>query len=419
MEMISNTMLFVFLGLLIVISAFFSGTETSMMAINRNRLKVIADKGNKKAKLVTHLLEQIDDLIGVILLGNNFVNILASAISTILAIRLWGDGSIALASLLLTAVILIFAEVTPKTFAAKHPEKIALFGVKTIWLLIKVLKPLLWLINLMSQTLLKILHIDKKQELEQNLSREELKIAVNEAQGFVSSKYQKILLNIIDLEKETVEDIMIPRNELLGVDIQDEKSILEQIAHTQHTRLLVFDGSETNIIGLIHMRNVVNLYAKNNFSIASLKKIIKEPYFVLEGTKLSQQLVNFQREKRRIALVVDEYGDVQGMVVLEDILEEIVGNFTSNLNDNFEEIEQQTDGSYLIDAKINIKELNRLLNINIPTENAKTINGLMLEQLENIPKKDTSLKIENYLFDIVQTSKYSVKLVKLWIKEHS
>lgn len=416
METISTTTLFIFLGILLILSAFFSGTETSMMAINHNRLKALAKKGNKKAKLVTQLLEKIEELIGVILLGNNFVNILASAISTILAIRLWGDGSIAFASLLLTAVILIFAEVTPKTFAAKYPEKIALFSAKIIWLLIKILKPLLWVINLISKNLLGLFNINIHKETEDNLSREELKIAVNEAQAFVSSKYQKMLLNIIDLEKETVDDIMIPRNELLGIDIQDEKKVLEQIAHTQHTRLLVFDGSENNIIGLIHMRNVVNLYAKNNFNMDTFKKIIKEPYFVLEGTKLSQQLVNFQREKRRIALVVDEYGDVQGMVVLEDILEEIVGNFTSNLNDKFEEIEQQTDGSYLIDAKINIKELNRHLNINIPTENAKTINGLMLEQLENIPKKDTSLKVENYLFDIMQTSKYGVKLVKLWIK---
>ena len=416
METISTTTLFIFLGILLILSAFFSGTETSMMAINHNRLKALAKKGNKKAKLVTQLLEKIEELIGVILLGNNFVNILASAISTILAIRLWGDGSIAFASLLLTAVILIFAEVTPKTFAAKYPEKIALFSAKVIWLLIKILKPLLWVINLISKALLSLFHIDSHKESEHNLSREELKIAVNEAQGFVSSKYQKILLNIIDLEKETVDDIMIPRNELLGVNIQDEKDILEQIANTQHTRLLVFDGNENNIIGLIHMRNVVNLYAKNEFNIEALKQIIREPYFVLEGTKLSQQLVNFQREKRRIALVVDEYGDVQGMVVLEDILEEIVGNFTSNLNDNLEEIKQQIDGSYLIDAKINIKDLNRHLNINIPIKDAKTINGLILEYLENIPKKDTSLKIENYLFDIVQTSKYGVKVVKLQIK---
>jgi Mg2+/Co2+ transporter CorB len=273
------------------------------------------------------------------------------------------------------------------------------------------------LINIISKTILKAFHIDNNKEAEQNLSREELKIAVNEAQGFVSSKYQKILLNIIDLEKDTVDDIMIPRNELLGVDIQDEKNVLEQIAHTQHTRLLVFDGSENNIIGLIHMRNVVNLYAKNEFNIESLKKIIKEPYFILEGTKLSQQLANFQREKRRLALVVDEYGGVQGMVVLEDILEEIVGNFTSNFNENFEEIEKQTDGSYLIDAKINIKELNRHLNLKIPMNKAKTINGLILEHLENIPKKDTSLKIDNYLFDIMQTSKYGIKLVKLWVKK--
>jgi Mg2+/Co2+ transporter CorB len=416
MEMISTTQLFIFLTILLIISAFFSGTETSMMAVNRNRLKALAKKGDKKANLVNQLLSKIDELIGVILLGNNFVNILASAISTILAIRLWGDGSIAWASLLLTAIILIFAEVTPKTFAAKHPERIALFSAKIIWFLIKILKPLLWLINIISKTILKAFHIDNNKENEQNLSREELKIAVNEAQGFVSSKYQKILLNIIDLEKETVDDIMIPRNELLGVDIQDEKNVLEQIAHTQHTRLLVFDGNENNIIGLIHMRNVVNLYAKNEFSMETLRQIIKKPYFILEGTKLSKQLVNFQREKRRLALVVDEYGDVQGMVVLEDILEEIVGNFTSNYNEKFEEIEKQIDGSYLIDAKINIKELNRNLNLKIPINKAKTINGLILEHLENIPKKNTSLKIGNYLFDIVQTSKYGVKLVKLWVK---
>ncbi|SFV67443.1 Magnesium and cobalt efflux protein CorC [hydrothermal vent metagenome] len=415
MDSLSNTFLFGILIALVFVSALFSSSETAIMVINRNRLKVLAKEGNKNAQLVIKLLKDIDEVISVILLGNNFVNILASAITTILAIRIWGDSFIAMASLLLTIVILIFAEITPKTFAAKHPEKILLPSVGIIWFLIKLLKPLVFLLTVISRNLLKVFNL-KKDFDEQKLSREELKVAVNEARGFVSSKYQKMLLNIINLEKETVDDIMIPRNELLGVDINDFELILKQIAHTQHTRLLVFEGNEKNIIGLIHMRNVVNLFAENNFNINNLRKIIKEPYYILKGTKLSKQLENFQKNKRRLALIVDEYGTVKGLIVLEDILEEIVGNFTSNLNESFDEIEKQEDGSYLIDARVNIKEVNRYLNINIPTDGAKTINGLILERLESIPKKNISLKIDNYFFDIVQVSKYGTKLVKLIIE---
>ena len=411
MENISTFWLSIILFGLILASAFFSSAETSMMAINRYRLKALS-KDNKNAKRTEGLLKDLDYLIGTILLGNNFVNIFASSITTILAIKLWGDGSVVLASVALTFVILIFAETTPKTFAAKNPEKIALPASIIIELLIKLMKPFVWLIAQLSKAILKIFGIGQQQQ-SSNISPEELRMVVNDAKPIIASNYQKMLLNIIDLEKVKVEDIMIPRHELISVDINNHKEILNQLKRIQHTRLLFFDGLSDNITGVLHMRDVANLYAKGSFSIDNMLGIVRQPYFVPEGTSLAHQLAHFQTQKRRLGLVVDEYGEVRGMVVLEDILEEIVGQFTSNQNEIIEEVQQQKDGSYLIDPRISIRELNAMLQTKLPVAKAKTLNGLILENLQTIPKHDISLKIDNVLIEIVQISKQTIKLVKL------
>jgi Mg2+/Co2+ transporter CorB len=397
---------------LILASAFFSSSETSMMAINRYRLKALSNKNNTQAKRTERLLGDLDHLIGTILLGNNFVNIFASSIATILAIKLWGEASIVYASILLTFVILIFAETTPKTFAAKNPEKVALPASIIISGLITLFKPFVWLIAKISSLILKLLGV--KNEVQTNsVSSEELKMVVNDAKPIIASNYQKMLLNIIDLEKVKVEDIMIPRHELISVDINNHDDILSQLERIQHTRLLTFDGSPDNITGVLHMRDVVNLYAKGEFSIEATLQLVRKPYFVPEGTSLAHQLAHFQTQKRRLGLVVDEYGEVRGLVVLEDILEEIVGQFTSNQNETIDEVIQQKDGSYLIDPRISIRELNTLLQINLSVAKAKTLNGLILETLKSIPKRDISFKVDNVLIEIMQISDQTIKLVKL------
>ncbi|MDB4037658.1 CNNM domain-containing protein [Candidatus Thioglobus sp.] len=411
MESLSTFWLSVLLFVLILASAFFSASETSMMALNRYRLKTLSSKNNLQAQRVERLLKNIDYLIGGILLGNNFVNILAASIATLLALKLWGEGSVIIASLALTLVILIFAENTPKTFAAKNPEKIALPASWLLDLLIKIFKPLIYLISFISRSILNLLGL--KNISKDILNSEELRMAVVDSKSVLSKNYQNMLLNIIDLEKVKVDDIMIPHHELVSADINNEEELFEQLKRIQHTRLLIFDGSENNIIGTIHMRDVVNIYARDEINMAKIKEIIREPYFIPEGTPLSQQLEHFKTQKRRLGIVVDEYGEVQGMVVLDDILEEIVGQFTSSQGESLDEINIQSDGSYLVDPRISIRELNAELKVNLPFENAKTLNGLILEQLQSFPQHNVSFKVDSLIIEIVQVNKQGVKLVKI------
>jgi len=382
-----------------------------MMAINRYRLKTLSSKNNVQAKRVEKLLGNVEHLIGGILLGNNFVNILAASITTILALKLWGEGSVIFASLVLTLVILIFAETAPKTYAANNPEKVALPAAIVLEFIIKLFKPIIWLISNTSQIILKPLGL--KQGSKDKLSSEELRMAVIDSKSMIAKNYQKMLLNIIDLEKVKVEDIMIPHHELISVDINNEDELFEQLKRIQHTKLIIFDNTEDNIIGTIHMRDVVNLYAKNEVAMDSIKKLIRKPYFIPEGTSLSSQLEHFKKQKRRLGMVVDEYGEIKGMIVLEDILEEIVGQFTSNQGESIQEVIQQEDGSYLVDPRINIRELNNILKTDLPYRHAKTLNGLILERLKSFPQHNVSLKIEPLIIEIVQVSKQGIKLVKI------
>ena len=382
-----------------------------MMALNRYRLKTLSSKNNLQAQRVERLLKNIDYLIGGILLGNNFVNILAASIATLLALKLWGEGSVIIASLALTLVILIFAENTPKTFAAKNPEKIALPASWLLDLLIKIFKPLIYLISLISRSILNLFGL--KNVSKDILNSEELRMAVVDSKSVLSKNYQNMLLNIIDLEKVKVEDIMIPHHELVSADINNEEELFEQLKRIQHTRLLIFDGSENNIIGTIHMRDVVNIYARDEINMAKIKEILREPYFIPEGTPLSQQLEHFKTQKRRLGIVVDEYGEVQGMVVLDDILEEIVGQFTSSQGESIDEINIQSDGSYLVDPRISIRELNEELKVSLPFDNAKTLNGLILEQLQSFPQHNVSFKVDSLIIEIVQVNKQGIKNVKI------
>lgn len=412
METLSTFWLGIVLIVLILISAFFSSAETSMMAINRYRLKSLSAKNDTKAKRTEKLLSDIDRLIGTILLGNNFVNIFASSVATVLAIKLWGEGSVVYSSIVLTFVILIFAETTPKTFAAKNPEKIALPASYLIEFFVKVFQPFVWIIAKLSKFILGIIGV-KDNEQNNKLNSAELRMVLHDAKPIIASNYQKMLLNIVDLEKVKVEDIMIPRHELISVDINNHQDMLEHLERTQHNRLLTYDKSQDNITGVLHMRDIVNLFARDEFSVEAAINLIREPYFIPEGTSLSIQLEHFQKLKRRLGLVVDEYGEVRGMIVFEDILEEIVGQFTSNQSEVIKEINKQKDGSYLVDPRISIRELNVEINISLPVTNAKTLNGLILEELQSIPSRDVSLKIDGVLIEVVQITDQTIKLVKI------
>ena len=354
--------LFGILLFLIVASGYFSSSETSMMALNRYRLRHLVKHHHKGAIRVSKLLDQPDRLIGIILIGNNFVNIFASAIATIIAVRLFGDAGILIATILLTVVILIFSEVTPKTIAAVHPEKIAFPFSLPLSFLLRIFYPLVWLVNTVSNSLVRLLGFDMDDVDSQHLSTEEVKTVVYEAGSRLSVRRQSMLVNILDLGKVSVSDIMIPRNEVVGINIdEDIDDIMQTITQSHHTRLPVYKGNLNNVVGILHMRNTAQLINLEEVTPEAIMRLSRGSYFVPETTSLHNQLINFQKQKRRIAMVVDEYGDVQGIVTLEDILEEIVGNFTTNLADETDDIHPQADGSYLIDGSANIREINRAL----------------------------------------------------------
>ena len=386
-----------------------------MMSLNRYRLKHLAKAGHPAAKRASNLLDRPDRLIGLILLGNNFVNILASSIATIIALRLYGEAGIAIATGLLTLVILIFAEVTPKTLAALHPERIAFPAAFVYVPLTKLLYPFVWVISIIANNLLKLLGVKEQDTAMQQLSREELRTVVNEAGALIPQRHQQMLLGILDLEKVTVEDIMIPRNEIIGIDLNEDDwdTILDQLTTTQHTRLPLYRGDINHIVGIVHVRNTLHKLTAGELSVDTLIELAREPYYIPETTTLNRQLLNFQRQKRRIGLVVDEYGDIHGLVTLEDILEEIVGEFTTDASMTSPDVHAQDDGSYLVTGSVNIRELNRTMNWKLPTKGPKTLNGLILEYLESIPSPGTALLINDYPIEIVQTAENTVKVVRI------
>ena len=414
METISLSTLFGILVFLILASGFFSGSETGLMSLNRYRLRNLANKNNKGAIKALRLLEKPERIIGMILLGNNFVNILAATIASIIGIRLLDDAGPWVSTFVLTGIVLIFAEVTPKTLAALHPEKYALPSAYILEPLLKLSTPFVWIINKITRAILRLLGISAQQQSSTSLSSDEIRIVVNEASAMIPKQHQRMLLSILDLEKVTVEDIMVPRNEVAGIDIEDDwVNIRKQLASSQHTRLPVYAGDIDHIIGIIHIRNAINLFQSEDDDKDSLRSIIREAYYVPISTQLHTQLLNFQQEKRRIALVVNEYGDIQGLVTLEDILEEIVGEFTSDPAASIKDVHRMEDGSFLIDGSASIRDLNKLLNWELPTDGPKTINGLIIEYLEHIPEPGTSMLIAEHPMEIVHTTRNTVKTVHI------
>lgn len=419
MDTISTQMLFAILGILILISAYFSSSETGMMSINRYRLRHLEKQNHKGAKRVAKLLERPDRLIGLILIGNNLVNIAASAIATVIGMRLLGDVGILVATIVLTLLILIFAEVTPKTLAALHPERVAFPSSLILKVLLKFLLPFVIALNWISNGLLTLLGISSEQREHHNLSSEELRTVVNEAGALLSKRDQGMLVSILDLEKVSVEDIMIPRNELIGIDVNDDwKKIQKQLTQSNHTRVLLFRDNMDDVVGYIHVRDALKLLSKNQFTKATLLRAVRELYFIPEGTSLNVQLIKFQRAKERLGLVVDEYGDIQGLVTLEDILEEIVGDFTTTMTPTAsDEVHLQQDGSYLVDGSATIRDINKELLWTLPTDGPKTLSGLIIEYLEDIPQAKLSVRIAGYPVEIVDVGDSMIKMVRV-MPEH-
>jgi Mg2+/Co2+ transporter CorB len=414
---ISTGFLFTLLACLIIISGYFSGSETGMMALNRYRLKHLANTGHKGAKRVEKLLNRTDRLIGLILIGNNLVNILASAIATILGMRLGGDIGVAIATGSLTLVILVFAEVTPKTLAALYPEKVSFTSSVILIILMKVLSPLVLFINLITNGFIKLIGVPTRQDSEDSLSSDELRTVVNEAGGLIPKRHQDMLLSILDLEHVTVNDIMIPRNEITGININDDwKSIVRQLTHSPHGRVVLYRDNIDEVVGILKLRDSFRLMLeKNEFNKEMLLRAADEVYFIPESTPLNVQLLKFQRNKERIGLIVDEYGDINGLVTLEDILEEIVGEFTTSISPSLaEEITPQNDGSFLIEGSANIRDINKSLKWKLPTEGPRTLNGLLLEHLEEIPQTQLSIQIAQHAMEIMEIEENRIKLVKVF-----
>lgn len=399
--------------LLILLAAFFSSTETGMMSINRYRLRHHARKGHPAAIRVSKLLERPDKLLGIILIGSTFANIFASAVATVLAVRFWQNIGVALTTLILTLVILIFAEITPKILAALYPEPVAYFTSFPLKILLKVLYPLVWASSGIANGLLRLFHIERKADHKLDvLTHEELRTVVYEAVGKSATGYQEMLLGILDLGKATVEDIMVPRNEIIGINLEDSfAAICQQLQTCQHTRLPLYRGSIDNVEGMLHIRKVLHLFAQNTLTKENLLTAADQVYFVPEGTPLNNQLYHFQQQQDRIGLVVDEYGDIQGLVTLEDILEEIVGQFTTTLASPTDEITPQKEGTYLIDGGVNIRELNRILNWDLPMDGPKTLNGLILEYLQTIPQSVICLEIDGYRLEVLEIEGNFIKKV--------
>ncbi|MBM6608664.1 MULTISPECIES: HlyC/CorC family transporter [Leclercia] len=416
MEHISTTALIVTLIIMVVISAYFSGSETGMMTLNRYRLRHRAKQGNRAARRVEKLLRKPDRLISLVLIGNNLVNILASALGTIVGMRLYGNAGVAIATGVLTFVVLVFAEVLPKTVAALYPEKVAYPSSFLLAPLLILMMPLVWLLNMVTRLLMRMVGIKADVTISSALSKDELRTIVNESRSQISRRNQDMLLSVLDLEKISVDDIMVPRNEIVGIDINDDwKAIVRQLTHSPHGRIVLYRDSLDDTISMLRVREAYRLMTeKNEFTKEVMLRAADEIYYIPEGTPLSTQLVKFQRNKKKVGLVVDEYGDIQGLVTVEDILEEIVGDFTTSMSPSLaEEVTPQNDGSVLIDGSASVRELNKAFNWHLPEDEARTINGMILEALEEIPAAGTRVRIGQYDIDILDVQDNMIKQVKV------
>jgi len=403
------------LVLLILLAAFFSCAETGLMAINRYRLRHKARMKKGYAIRLLELLKRPDRLLGTILIGNTFANMIASSLATLIAYHFWGDTGALLAAIVLTFVVLIFAEITPKTLAAIYPEKVARWVVYPIQLMLTVLYPAVWAANVITNGLLRLLRVNVTDYSVEGLSREELRSLVYDTTGKISRQYQNMLLGILDLNKLTVDDVMVPRNEIAGIDIEHSiEKIADQINKFHQDWVPVYRENINQVVGVLYIRDVLKLLlTKATMTKELLQEFLQKPYFVPEGTSLNIQLGYFQQAPKQVAFVVDEYGEIVGLLTLNDILEEIIGDFASTMTTG-KRILQQSDGSYLVDGSVTVREFNRATVWELPLRGPRTINGLIIEHLEALPWTGTTVLIANYPIEIIQVKENRVKLARVF-----
>ena len=403
------------IAFLVLMSAFFSGSETSMMAINRYRLKHLVKEKNKSAKRVSRLLEKTDRLLGVILIGNNFTHTLSTALATVVAIRIWSDNAVLAVTVFMTIIMIIFAEVMPKTIAALKPESIAFPSSYLLKPLSKILSPLITLVSFISNNVTKLMGIDLDNANKDELKPEELRTLL-QTSG-VPKRQEEMLMGIFDMDNLSVNDVMIPKNEIIGIDLNDEiKDIVKQLQEVDFTYVPCYEDTIDNIQGFLSLNKKAEFLGSETKSIRSLKDELREPLFVPENTPLYKQLANFQSSGRRVGLIVDEYGDIEGIITLRSILEIIVGEITTESIERMD-IMPQADGSYLVDGSMMIREVNRRLEWELPTEGPKTLSGLILEEIQTIPDTNVGLSIENYRIETVLIKDNVIKLAKVEIIE--
>ena len=408
-------LLLFFLLVLILFSVFFSASETAMMSVNRYRLRHLARKGDKGANRIIELLDRPDRLLGVILIGNTFANILASAVATLMASHYFGDAGIALVTLLLTLVILIFAETAPKTLAALYPERVAWPCSVMLKILLKTFYPLVWLVNGIANGILRLFGVKLNVSRLEALTVDELRSLIHEAKEKISPNYRKTLLRILDLEKVTVEDIMVPRNEIFAIDLdQNLEVILQQLYACEHSFVPVFHEDINHLEGILDLRKVLITLRNGPITKQELLASIEEAYFVPKEATANQQLLNFRHQQKMIGLVVDEYGDIQGLITIQDLLKEIVGEFTREVDDISHLVINQKDGSFLVDGSVDIRDLVRITEWKLPSLGPRTLSGLIIEFLEMIPPAGVGVRIAGYPMEIVRVSQNTIKLVRIW-----
>ncbi|SFO25533.1 Mg2+ and Co2+ transporter CorB, contains DUF21, CBS pair, and CorC-HlyC domains [Candidatus Pantoea varia] len=416
MENVSTTTLIIILCVMVLVSAWFAGSETGMMTLNRYKLRHQAKNGSRPARRVEKLLRRPDRLLSLVLIGNNLVNILASALATIVGMRIHGDEGVAIATGILTFVVLVFAEVLPKTVAALYPERVAFPSSLLLVPLQYIMLPLVWLLNTITRLLMRMVGIRADGSVNSALSKEELRTIVYESRSLMSRRNQDMLLSVLDLEKVSVDDIMVPRNEIVGININDDwKSVVRQLSHSPHGRIVLYRDSLDDCVGMLRVREAWRMMTeKKEFTKEMLLRAADEIYYIPEGTPLNTQLVKFQRNKEKAGVVVDEYGDIKGLVTIEDILEEIVGDFTTSMSPSLaEEVMPQNDGSVLIEGSASVREINKAFNWHLPEQEARTINGMLLEALEEIPAIATRVQIGHYNVDILDVQDNMIKQVRI------
>ncbi|SDH84344.1 HlyC/CorC family transporter [Nitrosomonas sp. Nm132] len=417
MEDVPLPILLAILVLLLILSGFFSLSETSMMAINRYRLKHLAKQGHRGARLTAQLLANTDRLLGVILLGNNLLNSAAATLVAVITSAFFAHNDFALliGTICVTLAILIFSEITPKVIAATYPEKIALTASYALTPLLKIFYPAVWFINLFVQGLLILFRLKSKENTAHKISPEELKMLVLEAGHFIQKKHQSVLINLVDLETVTVDDVIVPRSQIEAIDLEaDDEAIHDQLLTCHHTRLPVYRGHLDNVVGIIHARKIFNQMRSGKITATMLEKVMQEPYFIPSGTPLFSQLQLFQENRKRIGLVVDEYGEWIGLVTLEDILEEIIGEFTTHPPTQTSTFIRQPDGSIIVEGSVLLRDLNRKLGFHLPLDGPKTLNGLILEHFQDIPEAGIGLNIAGHPMEIIQTKNQVVKVVRIY-----